>query len=297
MLTEQQNPKTLNLDQMETSEILNIINDEDKQVAITIEKALPAIAQAVDIIVEQLRQGGRLIYIGAGTSGRLGVLDAVECVPTFSTSPELVQGLIAGGERAFVRSIEDAEDKPELAEADLARISLSAQDVIVAIAASGHTPYALGAVAYAKSIGAKTIGLACNVPSALLGEADIAIGVSVGAEVLTGSTRMKAGTAQKMVLNMLSTASMVKLGKVYGNLMVDVQISNAKLEQRARRIIMQIAKINEKKAATLLQDAQGNVKTALVMHFKQIDYSQARQLLKEAKGHLRNIIGEGNSVN
>jgi N-acetylmuramic acid 6-phosphate etherase len=289
MLTEQQNPKSLKLDRMETIEILSIINDEDKQVAFAVEKALPSITQAVDIIVRQLRQGGRLIYVGAGTSGRLGLLDAVECVPTFSTSPALVQGLIAGGEAAFIRSVEGAEDKPE--GADLARISLSAQDVVVAIAASGRTPYVLGAVDYAKTIGAKTIGLACNVPSALLEKADIAIGVSVGAEVLTGSTRMKAGTAQKMVLNMLSTASMVKLGKVYGNLMVDVHISNVKLEERARRIIMQIAKVDESMAISLLEAAQGNVKTALVMHFKQVDYSQAKQLLKETDGHLRRIIG------
>jgi N-acetylmuramic acid 6-phosphate etherase len=291
MLTEQQNPKTRNLDQMETSEILSTINDEDKQVAFAVEKALPAIAQAVDTIVEQLRQGGRLFYVGAGTSGRLGVLDAVECVPTFSTPPELVQGLIAGGEKAFMRAVEGAEDRPDLGEADLVERSLSAKDVVVAIAASGRTPYAIGAVLYAKSIGAKTIAVACNVPSALLEEADIAIGIPVGAEVLTGSTRMKAGTAQKMVLNMLSTASMVKLGKVYGNLMVDVQITNAKLEKRAQGILMQIADVDEATAIKLLKETQGNVKTAIVMHFKQVAYLEAKQLLEDAEGNLRQIIG------
>lgn len=290
MLTEQQHPKTLKLDTMGTDEILSIINDEDKQIAFAVEKELPAIARAIDAIVEQLQQGGRLIYIGAGTSGRLGVLDAAECVPTFNTAPELVQGLIAGGENALVHSVENVEDEPETAKEDLARISLSALDVVIAIAASGRTPYALGAVAYAKSLGAKTIALACNVPSALLDEADIAIGVSVGAEILTGSTRMKAGTAQKMVLNMLSTVSMVKLGKVYSNLMVDLQIANVKLEHRAQGIIKQIANIDQDKAVSLLHLAQGNVKVALVMHFKQVDYSEAQQLLEEAKGHLRRVI-------
>lgn len=291
MQTEQQNPKTLNLDKMETSEILRTINEEDRQVALAVEKTLPEIAQAVDLIVEQLQQGGRLIYIGSGTSGRLGVLDAVECVPTFNTPPELVVGLIAGGDGAFLRAVEGAEDKPEAAREDLIALSLAPQDVVVGIAASGRTPYTLGAISHAKSIGSKTIAIACNIPSPLLDEADIAIGVDVGPEVLTGSTRLKAGTAQKMVLNMLSTAAMVKLGKVHGNLMVDVQITNFKLKQRAQRIFMQIADTDEQQASDYLGKAQGNVKTALVMYFKQVDYEQAKALLKDANGHLRHIIG------
>lgn len=291
MQTEQQNPKTLNLDKMETSEILRTINEEDRQVALAVEKTLPEIAQAVDLIVEQLQQGGRLIYIGSGTSGRLGVLDAVECVPTFNTPPELVVGLIAGGDGAFLRAVEGAEDKPEAAREDLIALSLAPQDVVVGIAASGRTPYTLGAISHAKSIGSKTIAIACNIPSPLLDEADIAIGVDVGPEVLTGSTRLKAGTAQKMVLNMLSTAAMVKLGKVHGNLMVDVQITNFKLKQRAQRIFMQIADTDEQQASDYLEKAQGNVKTALVMYFKQVDYEQAKALLKDANGHLRTIIG------
>lgn len=291
MLTEQQNPESLDIDALSTQEIITVINNQDKDVAAAVEKVLPDIARAVDAIVDCLGKGGRLIYIGAGTSGRLGVLDAVECVPTYGTPPEMVQGLIAGGEQAFTHSIEGAEDKPELAQADLKAIDLSGQDVVVGIAASGRTPYVLGAIDYAKSIGAKTTGIACNVPAPLLESADIAIGIEVGAEVVTGSTRMKAGTAQKMVLNMLSTASMIKLGKVYGNLMVDVQVTNEKLAQRARRIIQQIAQVDGPTAASLLEHAENNVKVAIVMHTKQVDYEQAQALLKKHNGYLRRIIG------
>jgi N-acetylmuramic acid 6-phosphate etherase len=291
MLTESQNQNTLNIDALSTEELVQVINNEDKKVAYAVEKVLPQVAQAIDAIVEALLNGGRLIYIGAGTSGRLGVLDAVECVPTFSTSPELVQGLMAGGEAAFVRSIEGAEDKPELATHDLEHINLSKRDIIVGIAASGRTPYVLGALAYAREIGVRTIAISCNVPAPILDAADIGIGIEVGAEVITGSTRLKAGTAQKMVLNMLSTGSMIKFGKVYGNLMVDVKVTNAKLAQRANRIVQQIAQVDEATAQTLLQQAQNNVKAAIVMHTKQVDYATAQQLLDEHKGYLRNIIG------
>ena len=290
MLTEQQNPNTLNIDTLSTEELVTVINNEDKGVAQAVEKALPDIARAVDAIVAALRDGGRLIYIGAGTSGRLGILDAVECVPTYSTPPELVQGLIAGGEKAIMRSVEGAEDKPELGKADLQAINLNGQDIVVGIAASGRTPYVLGAIDYAQSIGAETIGLACNVPAPLLEKVDIAIGVAVGPEVVTGSTRMKAGTAQKLVLNMLSTASMVKLGKVYGNLMVDVQITNAKLANRARRIVQQVTQVDEATAQFLLDNAHNNVKAAIVMHYKSIDYDTARDLLDTHHGYLLRVI-------
>lgn len=291
MLTEQQNPNTHNIDALTTPEILRVINHEDKTVADAVEKALPDVARAVDMIVGRLREGGRLIYIGAGTSGRLGVLDAVECVPTFSVPPEMVQGLIAGGERAIVRSVEGAEDKPELAQADLQAVNLSNRDVVVGIAASGRTPYVIGGLNYARQIGAKTVGIACNVPAPVLDAADIAIGLEVGPEVITGSTRMKAGTAQKMVLNMLSTATMVQLGKVYGNLMVDVQVTNDKLAQRASRIVQQVAQVDESTAQALLKQAHNQVKVAIVMHLKQVDYDTARRLLDEHRGFLRRVIG------
>jgi N-acetylmuramic acid 6-phosphate etherase len=291
MLTEQQNPKSLNIDALSTQEIVTVINNEDKGVALAVEKVLPNIAQAVDAIVDSLREGGRLIYIGAGTSGRLGVLDAVECLPTYSTPPELVQGLIAGGEGALIRSVEGAEDNSELGKSDLEAIELTGQDIVVGIAASGRTPYVLGAIDYAKSVGAKTIGIACNVPAPVLDTADIAIGVEVGPEVVTGSTRMKAGTAQKNVLNMLSTASMIKLGKVYGNLMVDVQVTNEKLAHRTQRFVQQIEKVDNETAQNLLKQTNNTVKAAIVMHIKKIDYAAALALLEQHSGYLRDIIG------
>ena len=291
MLTESQNQNTLNIDALSTEQIVEVINNEDKKVAHAVEKVLLQVVKAIDAIVEALRNGGRLIYVGAGTSGRLGVLDAVECVPTFSTPPELIQGLMAGGERAFVRSIEGAEDKPELGKADLQNTSLSKSDIVVGIAASGRTPYVLGALAYARELGVRTIAISCNVPAPILDAAAIGIGIEVGAEVITGSTRMKAGTAQKMVLNMLSTGSMIKLGKVYGNLMVDVQITNSKLANRANRIVQQIAQVDEETAQELLQQAQNSVKAAIVMHIKQVDYATARQMLDKHQGYLRRVIG------
>lgn len=291
MLTETQNPNTLNLDQMDSLSIVTAMNQEDQTVPLAIEKALPHIAQAVDTIRDCLAAGGRLLYIGAGTSGRLGVIDAVECVPTFGTPHETVQGIIAGGDGAIVKSIEGAEDDADAGADDLKARDLSAQDVVVGIAASGRTPYVLGAISYAKSIGAKTIGISCNDPAPLLEAADIPIGLVVGAEVLTGSTRLKAGTAQKLVANMLSTAAFAQLGKVYGNLMVDVQVTNQKLEQRAQRIIREVTGVDEPKSAELLTAAQNNVKAAIVMHAKQVDYDAAQELLNESNGHLRPIIG------
>jgi len=290
LLTEQQNPDTLRLDNLPTLEILELMNREDQQVAVAVKAALPKIARAVNAIVERLDNGGRLIYIGAGTSGRLGVLDAVECVPTFSASPELVVGVIAGGSNALTQAVEGAEDDPNLARTDLQALKLSARDAVVGIAASGATPYVLGALAYAKEVGALPVSIACNVPAPVLDAADIGIGVVVGPEVLTGSTRLKSGTAQKMVLNMISTATFVKLGKVYGNLMVDVQITNAKLARRARNIVMQVGNVSAEEAERLITTASSEVKTAIVMARRGVNADEARALLHAARGHLRRVI-------
>ncbi|MCB9454407.1 MAG: N-acetylmuramic acid 6-phosphate etherase [Anaerolineaceae bacterium] len=290
MLTEQRNPRTYEIDRLDTLEVLQVINDEDKTVALKVELVLPQIAQAVDAIAGRLAAGGRLIYIGAGTSGRLGILDAVECVPTYSTSPEMVQGIIAGGAPAVTRSVEGAEDDEALAIADLKQVNLTPQDAVVGIAASGHTPYVLAAVRYANEIGAFTAGVACNVPAPLLDVAQIGIGVPVGPEVITGSTRMKSGTAQKMVLNMLSTATMVRLGKVYGNLMVDMQMTNSKLVRRARGIVMQVTGVDETRADELLQQAGGKAKLAIAIHATGASAEEAQRRLDAAQGRLRDVI-------
>lgn len=290
MQTEAQNPRTTHLDQMSALELVQVMNDEDRTVVEAVNAVLPEIAAAVEVIAGRLRDGGRLLYIGAGTSGRLGVLDAVECVPTFSVPPGLVIGVLAGGDAALTTSVEDAEDDREQGAGDLRGHTLTAKDVVVGIAASGRTPYVLGAVDYARSVGAATIGIACNVPSALLEAVDQPIGIAVGAEVLSGSTRLKAGTAQKMVLNMLSTASMVQLGKVYGNLMVDVQITNQKLAIRARNILMQITSVDSDTADALLADAGKSVKVAALMHTHQLSAQEARERLQQAGGNLRTLL-------
>lgn len=290
MITEQQNPKTLALDTLSALEIVEIINEEDAKVAQAIKVALPAIAQAVDHIVTAFENEGRLIYVGAGTSGRLGVLDAVECIPTYSAPPGMVIGLIAGGDPALTRSIEGAEDKKSAGVDDLRMVNLTSKDVVVGIAASGRTPYVIGALEYANQLGAVTVAVACNVPSPILDAAQIAIGVEVGPEVVTGSTRMKSGTAQKMILNMLSTASMVRFGKVYGNLMVDVQPTNEKLVDRGQRIVAQVASIEKERAAELLKLADNDVKTAIVTAIKNMPPEEAKELLREARGHLRRVI-------
>lgn len=292
MLTEQINPRTENIDRLSTLEIITLINQEDMTVAQSVQKALPQISKAVDGITDRLTQGGRVIYLGAGTSGRLGILDAVECVPTFGIDPDLFQGIIAGGATAISRAVEGAEDQVEGGQNDLRDAQLSSQDVVVGIAASGQTPYVTGGVRYAKSIGALTIGVACNSPAPLLDAVDIPIAVPVGPEVITGSTRMKAGTAQKMVLNMLSTTAMIKLGKVYGNLMVDLQITNEKLEQRACDIIVHLTGLDAKSAEDLLKNAHYHVKTALVMYHSQSDYTTANQILANHNGFLKQIIEE-----
>ncbi len=291
MITEQANPNSEQIDTLPALEIVQIINREDQTVAKAVEAALPQIARAVEAITSRIEQGGRLIYIGAGTSGRLAVLDAAECVPTYSVPPDLVQAVMAGGERALIHSVEGAEDDRSLARHDLAAIPLTSKDTLVGIAASGTTPYVLEAITYAKELGAVTVGVSCNVPAPLLDAADIAIGVVSGPEVIAGSTRMKAGTAQKLVLNMLSTATMIKLGKVYGNLMVDVSVSNDKLLRRARGLVEKITGLEADHAAELLTQANNEVKTAIVMGRKQVDAFTARELLAQANGHLRRVIG------
>jgi N-acetylmuramic acid 6-phosphate etherase len=292
MLTESTNPRSAQIDTLPTLDILKIINAEDATVAMTIASTLPAIAQAVDAIVAGFRQGGRLLYIGAGTSGRLGVLDAVECVPTFSALPEMVQGIVAGGQPALTRSIEGAEDDPDGGRRDILALSPGAHDVVVGIAASGRTPYVLGAMAAAKAAGATTVGVACNVPAPLLDAVDIPIGVPVGPEIVAGSTRMKSGTAQKMVLNMLSTASMIKLGKVYRNLMVDVMVTNEKLAIRARNMVAEITGLDADEAAAVLARTNNEVKTAVVVALLDVSPDEARERLDRHNGMLRAVIEE-----
>ncbi|MDE2635582.1 MAG: N-acetylmuramic acid 6-phosphate etherase [Chloroflexota bacterium] len=291
LTTERANPESAKIDQMTSFEAVRVINREDAKVAAAVRRALPEIAEAVEVIAEAIAGGGRLFYVGAGTSGRLGILDAVECVPTFSVSPALVQSLIAGGEPAVTRSIEGAEDRPELARRDLAKRGLAKADVVCGIAASGRTPYVIGGLEYAKSLGAKTIAIACNMDAPIGAQADISIGVDVGPEVIAGSTRMKAGTAQKMILNMLSSGAMIRLGKVYGNLMVDVKVSNQKLAERACRLVMRLTGADAEHARELLARANNEVKAAVVMARIGVEYEEASQMLISADGKLRAIIG------
>ncbi|MCI5764505.1 N-acetylmuramic acid 6-phosphate etherase [Actinobacillus porcinus] len=286
MITEQRNPNSMQIDRASALEIVQLINNEDKLVPLAIEKCLPQIAQAVEKIVAAFQQGGRLVYMGAGTSGRLGVLDASECPPTYGVSPEMVVGLIAGGERALRHPIEGAEDNREQGKLDLQAIEFSAKDVLVGIAASGRTPYVLGGLDYAKELGAVTISIASNPNSAMANIADIAIETLVGAEVLTGSSRMKSGTAQKLVLNMLTTASMILMGKCYQNLMVDVQASNEKLRARAIRIVMQATECSKETAEKMLQTADGNAKLAIMMILGNLDKESAVKILQENQGKL-----------
>ena len=288
--TEQANPNSRHIDKLSTIDMLALINREDAQVAVAVEKAIPQIADAVDMIAAALQNGGRLFYVGAGTSGRLGVLDAVECVPTFSAPSELVQGIVAGGNAALTQAVEGAEDHRAQAKRDLMARDVRRRDVVCGIAASGRTPYVIGALEYAKSIKAKTIAISCSPTAPILDMAQIGIGVDVGPEVIAGSTRMKAGTAQKMILNMLSTAAMIKLGKVYGNLMVDLKVTNQKLADRAGRLVMQLTGLDERAAKQLLSQANSEVKTAVVMQRRQVDEAEARRLLQEANGFLGAVI-------
>ena len=287
LITEQRNPNSMNVDSLSALEIVQLMNQEDKQVPLAIEKCLPQIAQAVECIVAAFQQGGRLVYIGAGTSGRLVVLDASECPPTFGVSPEMVKGIIAGGERALRHPIEGAEDSKAQAVVDLQTIQFSSKDVLVGIAASGRTPYVIGALEYAKSLGSVTVSIASNPNSAMANIVDIAIDTVVGAEVLTGSSRLKSGTAQKLVLNMLTTASMILMGKCYQNLMVDVQASNEKLKARAIRIVMQATDCDKALAEETLKQADQNAKLAIMMILSGLDRVQAEALLEKHQGKLQ----------
>ncbi|MFH8368694.1 N-acetylmuramic acid 6-phosphate etherase [Streptomyces sp. NPDC018031] len=287
LTTEAFRPELAEIDRLGTAEIARIMNSEDAGVPTAVAAQLPRIAAAIDATAARMARGGRLVYAGAGTAGRLGVLDASECPPTFNTAPGQVVGVIAGGPEAMVTSVEGAEDSAELAAADLDRLGLTPDDTVVGISASGRTPYAVGAVDHARRLGALTIGLSCNAGSALAAAADHGIEIVVGPELLTGSTRLKAGTAQKLVLNMLSTITMIRLGKTYGNLMVDVRASNEKLRARSRRIVSLATGADEKIVVDALAATEGEVKPAILTILGEVDASTANRLLAEAHGHLR----------
>lgn len=290
LLTEARNPQTMELDSMTPLEIVTAMNREDARVPESIRPQLPNIAQCVAWATEAIRSGGRLIYMGAGTSGRLGVLDAVECPPTFGVSPDVVVGLIAGGERAFVKAVEGAEDSRELGKADLEAIGLTSKDLVVGIAASGRTPYVLGGLAYANSLGCKTAAISCNPGSALGKEARLAIEVAPGPECLTGSTRLKAGTAQKLILNMISTATMVGCGKAYSNLMVDVMQTNEKLVVRAQNIVMEATGVSRDSAKEAIALAGGSCKLAVTMILADCTVEEAKERLERCGGSVRQAI-------
>ncbi|GIN40209.1 N-acetylmuramic acid 6-phosphate etherase [Heyndrickxia oleronia] len=290
LTTEKRNDNTMNLDVMSIHEILETMNREDQTVPQAIAMEIHSIEKAVHYVIQSFQEGGRLIYIGAGTSGRLGVLDAVECKPTFGSPPEMVQGFIAGGVKAFTEAVEGAEDDEEQGGKDLASITLSNEDTVIGIAASGRTPYVIGALKYASEIGAKTVSVSCNKGAEISKYASVFIEVETGPEILTGSTRLKAGTAQKLILNMISTASMIGIGKVYKNLMVDVQSTNLKLVERSKRIIMQSTEVDYEIASEYFEKANHNVKAAIVMILLQCSYEEALVSLKKANGFIRKAL-------
>lgn len=290
MTTESRNPDTMELDRMSPLEIVTVMNREDRKVAFAVEKELPKIASLVEAVEESFRKGGRLFYLGAGTSGRLGALDAFECPPTYGVPGTMVVGLIAGGDAAMQSAMEDVEDNREFGKKDLEKHGLAKEDIVVGIAASGRTPYVLGGLEYAKSLGCKTAAITCNKGSVLGASADIAIEVEVGPEVLTGSTRLKSGTAQKMVLNMITTASMVRIGKAYENLMVDVVQSNEKLYTRAENIVMEATGVDRETARRCIDEANGSCKAAITMILAACDVQTAVRLLDEGEGHVREAI-------
>lgn len=292
LVSETRNPATYRLDEMSTLEMVTCFNQEDSKVPLAIQQVLPEIAQAVDLAAASFKAQGRLIYLGAGTSGRLGVLDASECPPTFGVPHGMVIGLIAGGPGALLKAVEGAEDNAALGEQDLKDIQLSAVDTVVGLAASGRTPYVIGALRYASSLGCATVAISCNPGSAIAREAQVAISPVVGPEALTGSTRMKSGTAQKLVLNMISTGAMVKTGKVYQNLMVDVKATNHKLVDRACRIVVEATGAQRSEAEAALQQTAFEVKPAILMILAQIDASQARERLIKHQGFLRAALAD-----
>lgn len=290
LTTEGYHPDTANLDLMSTAEIVKLMNEEDKKIPQAIAKVLPAIEQAIMAVVQALKNGGRLFYVGAGTSGRIGLLDAVECPPTFSTSPKLVQAILAGGSEAVMIAIEGAEDDLTLGEAELKKQQLTNRDVVIGIAASGRTPFVKGALIYAQQKGAKTISLVSNAHAVISQYADIKIEVITGPEILTGSTRLKAATAHKQILNMITTASMIKLGKVYKNLMVDVHASNFKLRERAKQIVCEVTSVSYNQAESVLEQTNFQVKLAIVMLLTHTTIEEATELLAQSEGHVRRAV-------
>jgi N-acetylmuramic acid 6-phosphate etherase len=288
--TESLNPNSQNLDCQSTLQMVQIINAEDARIAPAVQKVLPQVAAAIDAIAERMARGGRLVYIGSGTSGRLGVLDASECPPTFSVSPDKVVGIIAGGDTALRHSVEAAEDSPERGAQDLQMLNISPMDSVVGITASGSTPYVQGGLHFAQQQGALTVGIACNDPAPISKVSQVSILVLVGAEVISGSTRMKAGTAQKMVLNMLSTGVMIRLGKTYGNLMIDLKASNTKLRSRAIRLVQQLCPLDLDQAQRLLEDCDWEVKTAIAAFHQKSTPQQARAALEKVSSRLRTIL-------
>ena len=290
MITESRNPASADIDSLPALDMLRVINREDQTVALAVEKTLPQVAQVVDAVAQAFRLGGRLIYIGAGTSGRLGILDASECPPTFGTPAEQVVGLIAGGHKAILKAVENAEDNRELAVSDLKALKFSEKDVLVGIAASGRTPYVLGGMEYALSLGATVAAVSCNPDSEMSRLAGIAITPVVGPEVITGSSRMKAGTAQKLILNMITTGAMIRSGKVYGNLMADVEATNAKLVERQKRIVMAATECDRATAEQALAACDGHCKTAIVMILAQLSAGDAKALLAQHQGFIRDAL-------
>lgn len=300
LMTEMRNPNSMAIDTMSTMDILKTINTEDMTVAQKVREVLSEVEEVVDIVQDRLKRGGKLFYVGAGTSGRIGIQDAVECPPTFSTPPTVVQAVIAGGTGAFVEAVEGAEDDEALGASDLKERNLTALDVVVGIAASGRTPYVIGALKYAQEVGAVTVSLANNKNSVISQYAQINIEVATGPEVLTGSTRMKAATAQKMILNMITTASMIKMGKVYENLMVDLKVSNQKLKERAKNIVSTITEVSVEKAKVVLEKTNYEVKPAIVMIKADVTFEEAKKYIQEADGFVREAIrlanGGGNRL-
>ncbi|EMA4723156.1 N-acetylmuramic acid 6-phosphate etherase [Proteus mirabilis] len=292
LVTESRNHHSEHIDTLSTLEMLKVINNEDKKVPFAVEATLPHIARLVDKVVTAFSQGGRLIYCGAGTSGRLGILDASECPPTYGIPHDMVIGLIAGGHKAILQAVENAEDNVQLGAEDLRQLNFNSKDVLVGIAASGRTPYVIGALEYARSLGAVTGAISCNPDSPIAQRADIAITPIVGPEVVTGSSRMKAGTAQKLVLNMITTGAMIKMGKVFGNLMVDVEATNAKLIERQIRIVMQATECERATAEQALAQCQRHCKTAILMILAGVDAQQATQLLAQNKGFIRQALAK-----
>jgi N-acetylmuramic acid 6-phosphate etherase len=290
LLTEARNPQSAEIDRLDAAGIVALMNAEDAKVVAAVGAEAPSIGLAIEWAAERFRRGGRLIYVGAGTSGRLGVLDASECPPTFSTPPEMVVGLIAGGPAALTRAVVGAEDDPGRGAADLERIGLGPGDLVVGIATSGRTPYVLGAVGYARSIGAATVGIACNRPSLLGPLVDLEIAPLVGPEIVAGSTRLKAGTATKMILNMITTGAMIRIGKTLGDRMIDLRPTNEKLRLRSRRILRELAGIDESRAIRLLEQAGGQLKLALVMALAGVDVERARALLAAGDGQVRAAV-------